>query len=429
MLSEEFQAGSLLAGYRLEERIGAGGMAVVFRACDERLGRLVALKILAPEMAEDQEFRRRFIAESRAAAKVEDPHIIPIYEAGEADGVLFIAMRFVAGGDLRRVLERERALAPGRAVEFISPVASALDAAHRAGLVHRDVKPANILVDASPDRPDHVYLSDFGVSKGAVSSASLTGQFLGTPNYSAPEQIQCLAVDGRADQYALACVAYQLLTGKVPFERDKPMTVLYAHVCEPPPSLVARRPDLPSAADRVLARAMAKAPENRYGCCRDFADALREALGLSPYPFPQPRVCARLPANSALLTAAQVKRAGCGRGRDGGRNPIRYGEKKAVAGPGHVSDSHARHLGCGTSGCPPAFHRFALSAASHAIRDACGLVPGLWPGHRSDQDHRLESFPARCRVRGLPRLGVRLHQSRTRRRGCAAGAPGRAPAV
>ena len=283
VLSEEFRAGSLLAGYRLEERIGAGGMAVVFRARDERLGRLVALKILAPEMADDQEFRRRFIAESRAAAKVEDPHIIPIYEASEADGVLFIAMRFVARGDLRRVLERERALAPGRTVEFISPVASALDAAHRAGLVHRDVKPANILVDASPDRPDHVYLSDFGVSKGAVSSASVTGQFLGTPNYSAPEQIQCLAVDGRADQYALACVAYQLLTGKVPFERDKPMTVLYAHVCEPPPSLVARRPDLPSAADRVLARAMAKAPENRYGCCRDFADALREALGLSPY--------------------------------------------------------------------------------------------------------------------------------------------------
>ena len=279
-----FRAGSLLAGYRLEAQIGAGGMAVVFRARDERLGRLVALKILAPGLAEDEAFRRRFIAESRAAAKVDDPHIIPVYEAGEADGVLFIAMRFVAGGDLRRVLEREGALAPGRAVEFISPVASALDAAHRAGLVHRDVKPANILVDASPDRPDHVYLSDFGVSKGAVSSASLTGrQFLGTPDYSAPEQIQGLAVDGRADQYALACVAYQLLSGEVPFERDQDMAVLYAHVSEPPPSLGARRPDLPSAADRVLARAMAKAPENRYGCCRDFADALREALGLSPY--------------------------------------------------------------------------------------------------------------------------------------------------
>jgi serine/threonine protein kinase len=282
VLSEEFRAGRPLGGYRLEEPIGAGGMAVVFRARDERLGRLVALKILARGVAEDQEFRRRFIAESRAAAKVEHPHIIPVYEAGEADGMLFIAMRFVVGGDLRRVLEREGALAPGRAVEFISPVASALDAAHRAGLVHRDVKPANILVDASPDRPDHVYLSDFGVSKGALSSASRTGHFLGTPNYSAPEQIQGLAVDG-SDQYALACVAYQLLTGEVPFERDQDMAVLYAHVSEPPPSLVARRPDLPSAADRVLARALAKAPENRYGCCREFAEALREALGLSLY--------------------------------------------------------------------------------------------------------------------------------------------------
>ena len=292
MLSEDFpvhlagfRAGSLVAGYRLEARVGAGGMAVVFRARDERLGRPVALKILAPALAADGAFRRRFIAESRAAAAVDDPHIIPVYEAGEAGGVLFIAMRFVRGGDLRLVLEREGALAPARAAAFISPVASALDAAHGAGLVHRDVKPANILVDARPDRPDHVYLSDFGVSKGAVSSVSLTGagQFLGTPDYSAPEQVSGRAVDGRADQYALACVAYQLLTGVVPFERDQGMAVLLAHLSEPPPSLGSRRPDLPGAADQVLARGLAKAPENRYGSCRDFADALREALGLAPY--------------------------------------------------------------------------------------------------------------------------------------------------
>jgi hypothetical protein len=206
VLSEEFRAhltgfgaGSLVAGYRLEAQVGAGGMATVFRARDERLGRLVALKILASALASDLEFRRRFIAESRAAAAVDDPHIIPVYEAGEADGVLFIAMRFVIGGDLRRVLAQEGALPPDRAAAFISPVASALDAAHAAGLVHRDVKPANILVDARRGRPDHVYLSDFGVSKGAVSSVSLTGtgQFLGTPTYSAPEQIQGWAVDGR----------------------------------------------------------------------------------------------------------------------------------------------------------------------------------------------------------------------------------------
>ena len=280
-----FQAGSLVAGYRLEAQVGAGGMAVVFRALDERLGLLVALKILAPTLAADASFRRRFIAESRAAAAVDDPHIIPVYEAGEAAGVLFIAMRFVRGGDLRQVLEREGPLPPGRVTAFVAPVASALDAAHRAGLVHRDVKPANILVDALQDRPEHVYLSDFGVSKGAISSVSLTGSghFVGTPDYSAPEQIRGRAVDGRTDQYALACVAYQLLTGATPFERDQGMAVLLAHLSEPPPPLSSRRPDLPGDADEVLARGMAKVPEKRYGSCRDFAEALREALGLAPY--------------------------------------------------------------------------------------------------------------------------------------------------
>jgi len=280
-----FGAGSLVAGYRLEAQVGVGGMAVVFRARDERLGRLVALKILAASLAADEGFRRRFIAESRAAARVDDPHVIPVYEAGESGGVLFIAMRFVQGGDLRRVLGQEGPLPPGRAAGIISPVASALDAAHRAGLVHRDVKPANILVDASAGRPDHVYLSDFGVSKGAVSSVSLTGtgHFLGTPDYSAPEQIQGRATDGRTDQYALACVAFQLLTGSMPFERDQGMAVLLAHLSEPPPPLASRRPGLPGAADQVLARALAKVPEKRYGSCREFADALREALGLPPY--------------------------------------------------------------------------------------------------------------------------------------------------
>src|SRR3984885_9322821 len=237
VMSEDFamhlaglRAGSLMAGYRLEAQVGAGGMAVVFRARDERLRRLGGLKVLAPALASDPGFRRRFIAESRAAAAVDDPHIIPIYEAGEADGALFIAMRFVQGGDLRQVLEREGALAPDRAAGFISPVGSALDAAHRAGLVHRDVKPANVLVDAREDRPDHVYLSDFGVSKRAMSQAGLTavGMFLGTPDYSAPEQIEGQPVDGRTDQYALACVSYQLLTGTVPFARDQGMAVLLA---------------------------------------------------------------------------------------------------------------------------------------------------------------------------------------------------------
>ena len=290
-MSEEFPdrlsgygTGSVLAGYRLEGQVGAGGMAVVFRARDERLGRPVALKILSPGLASDSAFRTRFIAESRAAATVDDPHIIPVYEAGEANGVLFIAMRFVAGGDLRQVLEREGALPPDRAADFISPVASALDAAHGAGLVHRDVKPGNILVDARAGRPDHVYLSDFGIVKGAVSvNVTAVGSYIGTPDYMAPEQISGRSVDGRTDQYSLACVAFQLLTGAVPFQRDQLPAVIYAHLSEPPPSLVSRRPDLPAAVDQVVAKAMAKTAEKRYESCGDFADALREALGVTSY--------------------------------------------------------------------------------------------------------------------------------------------------
>jgi serine/threonine protein kinase len=279
-----FQEGSLLAGYRLERQVGAGGMAVVFRARDERLGRPVALKILSPGLAAESSFRTRFIAESRAAAGVDDPHIIPVYEAGEADGVLFIAMRFVAGGDLRQVLEREGALPPDRAAELISPVASALDAAHSAGLVHRDVKPGNILVDARPGRPDHVYLSDFGIVKGALSvNVTGTGSYIGTPDYMAPEQISGRDVDGRTDQYSLACVAFQLLTGEVPFGREQLPAVIYAHLSAPLPSLVSKRSDLPAGVDQVVAKAMAKTPEKRYESCGDFADALREALGLTAY--------------------------------------------------------------------------------------------------------------------------------------------------
>ena len=176
--------GSVIAGYRLERNIGSGGMAMVFLARDERLRRQVALKVLAPTLASDESFRLRFIQESRAAAAVDDPHIIPVFEAGEAGGVLYIAMRYVAGGDVQGVLKRERRLPAAQVAAIVSSVASALDSAHAAGLVHRDVKPANILLDTRPGRPDHVYLSDFGLSKGALAAASLTrtGMFIGTPD-------------------------------------------------------------------------------------------------------------------------------------------------------------------------------------------------------------------------------------------------------
>jgi serine/threonine-protein kinase len=259
-------------------------MAVVFRARDERLHRLVALKVLGPAMAADEDFRRRFIRESRAAAAVEDPHIIPVHEAGEADGVLFIAMRYVPGGDVRTLVRQAGTLPPAQAAAIISPVASALDSAHAAGLVHRDVKPANMLLDVRPGRPDHVYLSDFGLSKGVLSlGLTRSGHFLGTPGYSAPEQIQGRPVDGRADQYALACTAFELLSGAAVFPRDEVIAVMYAHLSEPPPRLTNRRPGTPDAADAVFARALAKEPARRYGSCREFADALRGAFGLLPY--------------------------------------------------------------------------------------------------------------------------------------------------
>lgn len=278
-------SGTRIARYVLESRVGVGGMAVVFRARDEQLSRTVALKLLVPSMAVDNEFRQRFIRESRAAAAVEDPHIIPVYAAGEADGVLYIAMRLVEGGDLRSLLLREAPLSPGRAMDLLSPVAFALDAAHAVGLVHRDVKPANILVDTRQGRPDHVYLSDFGLSKGAAAGASLTGSgfFLGTPDYAAPEQASGRPVDGRADQYALACVTFELLAGARPFTHQSPVAVLMAHASQPVPSLAALRPDLPPAVDLVMARALAKAPEDRYPGCGEFAEELRQALGMSPY--------------------------------------------------------------------------------------------------------------------------------------------------
>jgi serine/threonine protein kinase len=278
-------AGSRVADYRLQEQIGQGGMAVVYRAEDERLGRLVALKVLSPALANDTQFRRRFVRESRAAAAVDDPHIIPIYEAGEAGGALYIAMRYVRGGDVRTLVSRTGPLSPARAAAIISSVASALDAAHAAGLVHRDVKPANMLLDPQTGRPDHVYLSDFGLSKAWQGATRLTGTglYLGTLDYSAPEQIEGRPMDGRTDQYALACAAFELLAGEPPFRAREPLAVMYAQVSAPPPLLTARRAGLPSAVDRVLARALAKSPAQRYASCGELARELGAALGLPEY--------------------------------------------------------------------------------------------------------------------------------------------------
>ncbi len=273
--------GSQLAGYVIEEQVGAGGMAVVFRARDSVLGRLAALKVLSPTLAADQAFRVRFLRESRAVASVEEPHIIPVYGAGDADGVLYIATKFVSGGDLGDVLQRAGgALGPPRVAMFIEQVAAALDAAHAAGLVHRDVKPGNVLVDVVQGRGEHAYLSDFGLSKPAMAATGLTatGTFLGTPDYAPPEQIRGEPVDGRGDQYSLACMAFALLTGNLPFHRQETMATLFAHLNDPVPPLSRFRGDLPPGTDAVLARGLAKEARDRYARCGEFAAALRDAL-------------------------------------------------------------------------------------------------------------------------------------------------------
>ena len=274
------EPGSRIAGYVIEERIGSGGMAVVFRARDEALGRLAAVKIIAPTAADDEEFRARFLRESRMAAAVDSLHIIPVYGAGEADGRLYIATRFVQGGDLEALRRRSGGVvAPARVGELVAQVASALDAAHDAGLVHRDVKLQNVLVDTLSERAEHAFLTDFGLSKGTSSTGlTATGQFVGTPDYCAPEQIRSMGTDGRADQYALGCVAFVLLTGELPFRRGDAMATLYAQVHDPVPALTALRPDLPRAAHDVVARALAKKPADRYARCGEFAEALERAL-------------------------------------------------------------------------------------------------------------------------------------------------------
>jgi serine/threonine-protein kinase len=278
--------GRQVAGYRIEREIGRGGMAVVYRAKDLRLERTVALKLLAPELARNDTFRRRFTHESRAAAAIDHPHIVPVFEAGETDGVLYIAMRYVAGSDLRHLLDRQGPLTPATALRVASQVASALDAAHEHGLVHRDVKPGNILVarGTDSDHPEHAYLTDFGLTKKSLSLTGFTtvGQFVGTLDYVAPEQISGKPVDARCDVYGFACVIYECLTGHPPFRRDEDMALLWAHQYDEPPPLTEERPDLDPAVDAVFVGALAKSPDDRQDSCLGFVADLRTAMAGGP---------------------------------------------------------------------------------------------------------------------------------------------------
>ena len=277
--------GSRIARYVLDEQVGSGPMGAVFRAHDELLDRVVALKIVRPELAADAAFRQRFVRESRAAATVDHPNIIPIYEVNEVGGVLFIAMRFVRGGDVRALAGESGVVAPGRVAAIISQVASALDAVHAVGLVHGRVEPANVLVDApgSAGRRDHVYLSDLGLGRVPEPAGSATAEgLLTSADYIAPEQLEGFPADSRSDVYSLACTAFALLTGAPPFQGPTIMAVLEAKVSGRFTALTGLRPDLPAAAERVFATALAKRPAGRYTSCGEFAAALRTALGVPP---------------------------------------------------------------------------------------------------------------------------------------------------
>jgi hypothetical protein len=278
MVGDEF------AGYRLRAVVGRGGMSVVYQAENPRLGSVVALKVLAPEIATDDVFRARFLEESRIAASLNHPNVIPIYDMGPCADLLYIAMRYVAGTDLRALLKKHSPLPPADSIFLTGQAARALDAAHRKGLVHRDVKPGNLLIEHGQDGdPDHVYLSDFGITKYMLSRSGLTktGEFLGTIDYVAPEQIQETPVDGRADEYSLGCVLYECLTGRVPFPKERDAAIIWAHVEEMPPPPSALQPELPAAVDDVFSRVLAKKPDDRYATCREFVDAARVSLGVA----------------------------------------------------------------------------------------------------------------------------------------------------
>jgi streptogramin lyase len=302
----ELQAGDVFAGYRVTGVAGRGGMGVVYEAEQLDLQRPVALKLIATPLARDEAFRERFVRESRAAAAIDHPNVIPVYSAGEDDGRLYLAMRFVDGEDLRSLVHREGTLEPARAASIIAQIGSALDAAHARGLVHRDIKPANVLLDAASLQPagygppgasgwrDHAYLTDFGLTKRLTGETTMTGsgRWVGTLGYIAPEQIRGEGVDARADVYALGCLLFYVLTGVAPYRRDSDEATLYAHLNDAAPDARALAPEVPVALAEVVARALEKDPDDRYLSAGDLGRAALAAVGDGPAPPPE-RVVAR----------------------------------------------------------------------------------------------------------------------------------------
>jgi hypothetical protein len=287
----DFEPGDIFAGHRIEGVAGRGGMGIVYRAIQIDLDRPVALKVIAPHLAQDEAFRERFVAESRTAAAIDHPHVLPIYYAGEGDGTLYIAMRLVEGEDLRHLIRGAGSVEAGRAARIVDQVGGALDAAHARGLIHRDIKPANVLLGIG----DHAYLTDFGLTKrlGASTGLSRSGQWVGTLGYVAPEQIRGERIDARSDVYALGCVLFHALTGQAPYLRETEEATLWSHLHDPPPPASMLADGVPEAFDEVIERALAKDPDDRFPSAGDLGRAALAAAEGRPVAAPVERMVAR----------------------------------------------------------------------------------------------------------------------------------------
>ena len=400
--------GDVFGRFRIEAVAGRGGMGVVYRAVELDLGRPVALKLIASDRAADPAFRERFQRESRLAALIDHPNVVPVHGAGEEDGQLYLVMRYVEGTDLHRLLKQEGPLPPERAAEYVAQVAAALDAAHAAGLVHRDVKPANVLIAG-----DHAYLGDFGLTRLLSSEEQLTetGQWLGTTDFSSPEQLQGLRVDARADIYSLGCVLHAALLGRPPYPRATVPATLLAHLQDPVP-----RPSesgAPSGFDRVMARALAKDPEDRYLSAGDLGRAALAAAAGEPVtesersvavgpaaPDAAPANGHAGPATALTVDAASARDGGRGRGADGGR--------AAGAAPrGEAAPSVAAGAGCSA-----ASRSWPLLGSAAVLR----RCPGL--GRRVGQLARAAVGGRGARRRPGLRLGLRGRGRPRARGGC-----------
>ena len=403
-MPDVLETGSVVAGYRIARLIGRGATGAVYLAADAE-GNEVALKVLLPDLAQDARFRERFLRESQIAASLDEPHVVPTLAVGEDDGMLWLAMRFVDGLDLREVLKREGPLTPERAVDLIGQVASALDAAHALGLVHRDVKPGNVLV-LTTDAGEHAYLCDFGLAKHVSSVNSLTGgrALVGTIAYISPEQIEGGAIDARADVYSLGCMLFECLTGQAPFERETEIATVYAHMNEPPPRATDVRPGIPGGFDTVVAKALAKAPDDRFASCGELAAASESALR------------GELPRRAGPGAASQWRsgRGGRrGRGRRGRHRPQRRRRRRRRPGAAtrdrtEVDGPDRRRVAQGRRAPPVREPAVGRGRSTRARRGCCSATSGAsraWISRRARCSRRRgsRSPPAPSRpVAGRP---------------------------